>query len=244
MIFHIITLFPKIFAPFAKSSIIGRAINKELITVDLLNLRDFARDRHATVDDKPYGGGRGMVLKVDVVASAIRSIKSHPYTILLSASGRRYNQKIARDLSRKKSIALVCGHYEGVDTRVENFVDDVIGIGDFVMTGGEIAAMAIVDSVTRLIPDVIHPESLKTESFSQATNYLPRRQAGQLPTTLLEFPQYTRPENFQGLKVPKVLLAGNHQEIAKWRQKHAAERTKKWRPDLLKKAHQTLSKTV
>ena len=229
MIFHIITLFPEIFAPFSKSSIIGRAANTELITINLLNLRNFAKDRHATVDDKPFGGGRGMVLKVDVVVSAIQSIKSHPYTILLSASGRPYNQKMAYDLSRKKSLTLVCGHYEGVDARVENFVDDVISIGDFVMTGGEIAAMAIVDSVTRLIPGAIAEGSIETESFSKIGN-------------LLEYTQYTRPEEFRDLKVPKVLLSGNHKEIEDWRQKEALRRTRKFRPDLLKLSRKT-SKT-
>ena len=193
----------------------------------MVNIRDFAKDKHKTVDDKPYGGGKGMILKVDVLVNALETIKPKLFTILLSPSGKKYDQQKALFVSRKKRLAIICGHYEGTDARIEKYVDEVISIGDFVLTGGEIAAMAIVDSVARLIPGVIKKESLEFESFSLTTNY-------QLPTSLLEYPQYTRPEDFRDLKIPKILLSGNHQQISDWRQKQAFKRTKKWRPDLIK----------
>ena len=222
MVFEIITLFPEVFESVFQKSIIGRAIDKKLIKVNFISPRDFTHDRHKTVDDKPYGGGRGMVMRVDILTAALESIKPKPYSILLSPSGKKYTQKTATGLSTKSSVALICGHYEGVDARLDKFVDEVISIGDFVLTGGEIAAMALVDSVTRLIPGVISEGSTETESFSPTAS-------------LLEYPQYTRPKQFRGLKVPKVLLSGNHKEIAKWRQKEALKRTQKFRPDLLKK---------
>ena len=222
MVFGIITLFPEIFESVFQKSIIGRAIDKKIIKVNFVSPRDFTHDRHKTVDDKPYGGGRGMVMRVDILTAALESIKPKPYSILLSPSGKKYTQKTATGLSTKSSVALICGHYEGVDARLDKFVDEVISIGDFVLTGGEIAAMALVDSVTRLIPGVISEGSTETESFSPTAS-------------LLEYPQYTRPEQFRGLKVPRVLLSGNHKEIEKWRQKEALKRTQKFRPDLLKK---------
>lgn len=164
-----------------------------------------------------------MILKVDVVERALESISaSVEHTILLAPSGKKYDQKKASELSAKNSVALTCGHYEGVDARVEHFVDEVISLGDFVLTGGEIAAMAIIDSVARLVHGVIKKESLLSESFSPATS-------------LLEYPHFTRPEEFRGLKVPKVLLSGNHAKIAKWRQEQAIKRTQKLRPDLILK---------
>lgn len=222
MTITIITLFPQVFDQVFSTSIIKRAQDEKLVKINLVNPRNFAVDKHKTVDDKPYGGGRGMIMKVDIVMAALESIPGSPHTILLSASGKRYSQNYASKLAKLPNIALVCGHYEGIDARLENFVDEVISIGDYVLTGGEIAAMAIVDSVTRLIPGVIRPESLKSESFSQTTN-------------LLEFPQYTRPEIFRGLKVPQVLLSGNHKKIVVWRQKEALKRTSKFRPDLIHK---------
>ena len=161
-----------------------------------------------------------MVMKVDVLVKALESIGEKSYSILLSASGEKYTQKSARILAKKSQIALICGHYEGTDARVEKFVDKTYSIGDFVLTGGEVAAMAIVDSTTRLIPKVIHPESLESESFT-------------IEKRLLEFPQYTRPEEFRGLKVPQILLSGNHDEINKWRVTQAVKRTTKFHPDLL-----------
>ena len=205
------------------SSILKRAQKQKLININFLNIRDFASDKHKTVDDKPYGGGKGMILKVDVVVKALATIKPKPHVILLSPAGKKYNQKKALALTRKKPLAIICGHYEGIDARVEEFASEVISIGDYILTGGEIAAMAIVDSVARLIPGVIHPESLKTESFSVNGKW--KMENGKLP---LEYPQYTRPENFRGLKVPPILLSGDHQKIARWREQQIIKRTKKW----------------
>ena len=218
MNFTVISIFPQIFDGFLTSSIIGRAIAKKIIQVNFTNPRDFATDNYKSVDDKPYGGGSGMVMRADIVHSALKSIKPKPYTILLSASGKKYTQKMAQELSKKKNIALICGHYEGIDARVEEYVDEVISVGDYVTTGGEVPAMAIIDSVTRLIPGAITEGSLNTESFDE---------------NLLEAPQYTRPEEYEGKKVPQILLSGNHKEIEKWRKEEAQKRTKKFRPDLI-----------
>ena len=213
------------------SSILKRAQAKKLIKIDLVNIRDFASDKHKTVDDKPYGGGKGMILKVDVAVRALSTIKPKPHIILLSPAGKKYDQKKARALTSRKSLAIICGHYEGIDARVEKFADEVISIGDYILTGGEIAAMAIVDSVARLIPSVIHPESLISESFSLPSDTFDTFDT--LDTSLIEYPQYTRPENFRGLKVPSVLLSGNHRKITKWREQQIIKRTKKSRPILL-----------
>lgn len=202
-------------------SILKRAQDLKKLKVEIINIRNFAGDRHKTVDDKPYGGGKGMVMKVDVLAKALESIKGKPYSILLSASGEKYTQKSARILSKKSQIVLICGHYEGTDARIEKFVDKIYSIGDFILTGGEIAAMAIVDSTTRLLPKVIHPESLESESFVNKKS-------------LLEYPQYTRPDEFRGFKIPKILISGNHKKIEKWRKAQAVKRTRRFRPDLLK----------
>ena len=201
-------------------SILKRAQDLKKLKIEIVNIRDFAGDKHKTVDDKPYGGGKGMVIKVNVLVKALENIKEKPYSILLSASGERYTQTSARILAKKSQIALICGHYEGTDQRVEKFVDKTYSIGDFVLTGGEIAAMAIVDSVTRLIPGVIHGESLEFESFSGKNK-------------LLEYPQYTKPQEFRGLKVPQILLSGNHREIEKWREAQTVKRTRRFRPDFL-----------
>lgn len=227
MNFYIISLFPKFFKSPFETSILARAQKRGQLKINFIDPRSFTYDKHKTVDDKPYGGGAGMVLRVDVLVTSIESISPKPYIILLSASGKKYDQKMALDLSKKPNVALICGHYEGIDARVEKFVDDVVSIGDFVLTGGEIAAMAIVDSVTRLIPGVIHLESPKSESFSPLT-------INNKQLTSLEYPQYTRPEIFRNLKVPSLLLEGNHAQIAKWRTVEALNRTKKFRPDLLK----------
>lgn len=221
MTFYILTLFPEMFAGVFSQSIVKKGQDLKKIKIEIVNIRDFASDKHKTVDGKPYGGGRGMVMKADVCTEALESIKQKPYRILLSASGKKFTQKKAKLLAGKTSVALVCGHYEGTDARIEKFVDQTYTIGDFVLTGGEIAAMAIVDSTTRLIPNVIHKESLKFESFSNRYQ-------------LLEYPQYTRPEEFRGLKVPQILLSGNHGQIKKWRITQAIKRTRKFRPELLK----------
>lgn len=218
----IITLFPKVFDPILNTSILKRAEQKGKVTFELINLRDFGEGKHKVVDDRPFGGGAGMILKADILAKALSSILNHKsYILLMSASGKPYNQKKARQFSKLNHIIIVCGHYEGVDQRfIDKYVDEEISIGDYVLTGGEIPAMAIVDSIVRLIPGVLEkPEATVNESFTE---------------NLLEGSQYTRPEEFEGKKIPKVLLSGNHAEIAKWRKAGSLEKTKKVRPEFLK----------
>lgn len=237
MKFTIITLFPEVFEPILNSSILKRAQKKGLVQFELINLRNFGEGVHQVVDDRPYGGGAGMVLKADVLAKAVKKVigyrvqgteeKIKPVTILMSASGTPYKQSKATEFSTLDHLIIVCGHYEGVDQRfIDKYVDEEISIGDYVLTGGEIPAMAVVDSVTRLIPGVLEkPEATVDESFS--TNH-------ELQTTnLLEYPHYTRPEEFEGMKVPGVLISGNHGEVKKWRMQKSLEKTKKVRPDLL-----------
>lgn len=230
----IITLFPEVFQPILNSSILKRAQKKGLVEFELVNLRDFGEDKHKTVDDKPYGGGAGMVLRADILANALKSITKHDAAvqcsvILTSAAGKPYKQTKAHEFSKLKHLIIVCGHYEGVDQRfIDKYVDEEISIGDYVLTGGEIPAMAIVDSITRLIPGVLEkPEATQNESFS--TFHRPSS-----TFQLLEYPQYTRPEEFEGAKTPEVLLSGNHAEIKKWRSQKSLEKTKRVRPDLLK----------
>ena len=216
----IITLFPEVFHPILNSSILKRAQEKGLVNFKLINLRDFGEGKHQQVDDRPYGGGAGMVLRADILAKALHKVRSHKI-ILMSASGKPYKQTKAREFSKLKHLIIVCGHYEGIDQRfIDKYVDEEISIGDYVLTGGEVPAMVIIDSITRLIPGVLQkPEAIINESFSEG---------------LLEYPQYTRPEEFEGEKVPEVLLSGNHAEIKKWRSQKSLEKTKKIRPDLLK----------
>lgn len=231
----IITLFPEMFSPVLNNSILGRAQKKGLVEFELINLRDFGEGKHQVVDDRPYGGGAGMVLRADILAKAISKLTNNERSspkrklILTSASGKPYNQAKARELSKLNQIIIVCGHYEGVDQRfIDKYVDEEISIGDYVLTGGEIPAMVIADSVVRLIPEVLEkPEATLNESFSTYT-------LDPKPQTLLEGPQYTRPEEFEGKKVPGILLSGNHGEVEKWRNQKALEKTKKVRPDLLK----------
>ncbi len=220
MKFSIITLFPEVFEPIINSSILKRAQKKGLVEFELVNLRDFGEGRHQVVDGRPYGGGAGMVLKADILAKALGSVKKYDRVILTSASGKPYKQEMAQKLSKIKHIVIVCGHYEGIDQRfIDKYADGEISIGDYVLTGGEIPAMAIIDSVTRLIPKVLEkPEAVINESFTG---------------NLLEGPQYTRPEEIDGKKVPKVLLSGNHGEVDKWRTDESLKKTKKVRPDLL-----------
>ncbi len=225
----IITLFPEVFEPILNSSILKRAQKKGLVEFELVNLRDFGEGRHKIVDDRPYGGGVGMVLRADILAKAITFITNFDatvqnYVILTSASGRPYQQAKAQEFSQLDHLIVVCGHYEGVDQRfIDKYVDEEISIGDYVLTGGEIPAMVIADSITRLIPGVLEKEEATAEeSFSPTTS-------GQL-----EYPHYTRPEEFEGEKVPEILLSGNHGEIKKWRAQKSLEKTKKVRPDLLR----------
>ena len=221
MKFDILTLFPEMFEGI-KYSIIGKAIEKELIDINIVNIRDFSKDKHKKVDDTPYGGGAGMVLKPDVVYDAYNSIKSdNSKVIYLSPKGKTLNQEKVKELAQKNHIILLCGHYEGIDQRViDEIVDEEISIGDYVLTGGEIPAMVLIDSVSRYVDGVITKESVEEESFSNG---------------LLEYPQYTRPEIFLDKKVPEILLSGHHENIKKWREKQSLEITRSKRPDLLKK---------
>ncbi len=218
---HILTLFPQTLLPILNSSIVGRAQKEGLVEFNLVNIRDFGLSAHRTVDDRPYGGGIGMVLKPDVLASTLKSVKlssKKAKVILTSASGKTFTQGKARQLSKLKELIIICGHYEGVDERfVQTFVDEEISIGDYILTGGEIASLVIVDSITRLIKGVLEKEATQEESFS-------------LPG--LEYPHYTRPEVFEGTRVPQVLLSGNHREIKKWRLDQSLKKTLKNRPDL------------
>jgi tRNA (guanine37-N1)-methyltransferase len=219
--FDMITIFPKIFDSYFKESIIKRAQKRKLIKIKIHNLRDFTKDVHRTVDDRPYGGGPGMILKVDIIFKAIKNIlqknkritKKQRKIILLSAKGKKFDQKKAKQLSKLKQIIFICGRYEGVDERVaKHIADEEISIGDYVLTGGEVPAMVILDAVSRLIPGVIKKDSLEEESFS---------------TGLKEYPQYTRPEVFnpgkdkRNWQVPKVLLSGHHKKIKDWKEKHS-----------------------
>ena len=221
MQFDVLTLFPEMFEPI-KQSILGKAIEKEKIKLKLVNIRDFSKDKHKKVDDTPYGGGAGMVMKPDVVYDAYKSVyEENAKVIYLSPQGKTLKQKKVEELSKEKHLILLCGHYEGIDQRViDKIVDEEISIGDYVLTGGEIPAMVLIDTVSRYIDGVLNQESIKEESFSQG---------------LLEYPQYTRPEVFEGEKVPEILLSGHHENIEKWRQEQALKITKQKRPDLLKK---------
>ncbi len=213
----ILTLFPKMFSgPFAES-IVKRAQDKGLTEINIHDLRKWGLDDRRTVDDRPYGGGPGMILRVDVIDTALKNLKTKEHknskTILLDAGGKRFTQQKAVQLSKLEHIILIAGHYEGVDHRVhEHLMDEVISIGDYVLTGGEIPVMVIIDSVVRLIPGVIKLESITEESFSQW-----KMENGKWKINT-EYPQYTRPENYKGWKVPEVLLSGNHKKIKNWRQ--------------------------
>ena len=221
MKFDILTLFPEMFEA-VKQSVIGKAIEKQLIQINLINIRDFSKDKHKKVDDTPYGGGAGMVMMPDVVYDAYSSIqnKENAKVIYLSPKGKVLNQEKVLELSKQEHLILLCGHYEGIDQRVINeIVDEEISIGDYVLTGGEIPAMVLVDSVSRYIQRVLKQEATQEESFTN---------------NLLEYPQYTRPEEFHGQKVPEVLLSGHHENIRKWREQKSLEITKQKRPDLLK----------
>ena len=227
--FHVLTLFPEMIEQAVSHSLLGKAIERGIVRVVTWNIRDFATDRHRTVDDVPYGGGAGMVMKVDVVARCLRAVResceADARAYLLSASGKLFDQELASQLAREREIILVCGHYEGVDERVaEHYVDDELSVGDYVLSGGEVAALVVIDAVSRLVPKVIgNEESTNEESFSYMGG-------------ILEYPQYTRPRVFEGHEVPKVLLSGNHAAIAEYRKRAALEKTLRNRPDLLARA--------
>lgn len=221
MKFSILTLFPEMFESL-NCSIIGKAKEKKLIDIELINIRDFSKDKHKKVDDTPYGGGAGMVMRPDVVYDAYKCAKTdNAKVIYLSPQGKKLNQNKVKELSNEEHLILLCGHYEGIDQRViDEIVDEEISIGDYVLTGGELPAMVLIDSVSRYIEGVINNESTKEESFSDG---------------LLEYPQYTRPEVFLDKNVPEILKSGHHENIEKWRKNMSLEITKKKRPDLLKK---------
>ena len=219
MKFDVLTLFPEMFEPI-KQSIIGKASEKNLIDIQLINIRDFSKDKHKKVDDTPYGGGAGMVMQADVIYDAYASIKDkNAKVIYMSPQGKLLNQKKVEELSKQEHLILLCGHYEGVDQRIiDTIVDEEISIGDYVLTGGEIPAMVLIDSVSRYVDGVLSEGSTSEESFSQG---------------ILEYPQYTRPETFQDRKVPEILLSGHHENINKWRRYQALKNTYLKRPDLL-----------
>ena len=225
MKFDILTLFPQMFAP-VKQSIIGKAVEKDLLEINLINIRDFSKDKHKKVDDTVYGGGAGMLLRPDVVYDAFESVKDeNAKVIYLTPKGKVLSQKKVEELSKEKHLILLCGHYEGIDQRVLDIIKpEEISIGDYVLTGGEIPAMVLIDSVSRYVGGVITDESTSEESFSEG---------------LLEYPQYTRPEEFLGVKVPDVLKSGHHENIRKWRRKEALRETFLKRPELLEKLELT-----
>lgn len=217
----ILSLFPNAFSSYLNEALIAKAIKKGIIDVNIYNLRDWAPDRRRMADDRPYGGGAGMVMKIEPIVSALRQLKKKKsYTIMLSPRGNKLNQKKAKALAKMNHLILICGHYEGVDQRViDYYVDEELSVGDYILSGGESAAIIVVDTLTRLVPGFMgNGGSLEKESFEG---------------NLLEFPQYTRPEEFDGHKVPKVLLEGNHKDIGNWRKAKSLEITKRRRPDLL-----------
>ena len=220
MKFSVLTLFPEMFTPL-KESIIGKAVEDKKIELNLINIRDFSKDKHKKVDDTPYGGGAGMVMKADVVYDAYQSVREEgAKVIFLSPQGKTLNQDKVKKLAKEKHLILLCGHYEGIDQRViDEIADEEISIGDYVLTGGELPAMVLIDSVSRYVDGVLSEESIKEESFTN---------------NLLEYPQYTRPEIFHGIKVPEVLLSGHHENIKKWREEQSLKNTLQKRPNLLK----------
>ncbi|HIQ65536.1 MAG TPA: tRNA (guanosine(37)-N1)-methyltransferase TrmD [Candidatus Coproplasma stercoravium] len=217
----VLTLFPEMFAPL-KESIIGRAVNGGKLNIKVVNIRDYAENKHFKCDDYPFGGGAGMVMMPQPIGSAIEAVdpEHRAHRIFMSPRGRTFSQKIAVEFAQKENLLLLCGHYEGVDQRViDMYIDEELSIGDYVLTGGELPAMVVCDCVARYVDGVISGESLKDESFS----------AG-----LLEYPQYTRPAVYKGVPVPEVLLSGNHEKVDEWRREKSFELTRKNRPDLLK----------
>ncbi len=227
MNFHILTLFPDMVMDGLNTSIIGRAAAKGLLSIEAVNIRDYAFNKHHTVDDYPYGGGAGMLMQAEPVYLAYEAVrakmKAKPRVVYLSPQGKTFSQKMAEEFAEEEELVLLCGHYEGIDERVlEEIVTDYVSIGDYVLTGGELPAMVMVDTISRLVPGVLHNDvSAEFESFQD---------------DLLEYPQYTRPETWHEKKVPEILLSGHHANIEKWRREQSVIRTAKYRPDLLEKA--------
>lgn len=217
----ILTLFPEFFTSFFNTSIIKRAISKELIEFEIINIRDYTVDKHKRVDNPPYGGGAGLIMMCQPVIDALKSTDyTNSKIILTSPKGNTFNQKKAIELSKEKHLTFICGHYEGLDARIEDYVDESISVGDFVLTGGEVAILSIIDATIRLIPDVITSHSIDEESFND---------------NLLEYPQYSFPYEYDNKKVPDILFSGNHEAIKKWQRKQSLSLTKKCRPDLFNK---------
>ena len=235
MNYHVLTLFPEMIENGMNTSITGRAIAKGLLTLEAINIRDFAFNKHQKVDDYPYGGGAGMLMQAEPVYQTYLAIQEkaalpegkRPRVIYLSPQGKPFNQKMAEDFAKEDELVLLCGHYEGIDERVlEEIVTDYVSAGDYVLTGGELPAMMIVDAVSRLIPGVLHNDvSAEFESFQD---------------NLLEYPQYSRPEIWHDRQVPPILLSGHHANVEKWRREQSVIRTAKWRPDLLEDAELTM----
>lgn len=230
MNYHVLTLFPEMIENGMNTSITGRAITKGLLSLEAINIRDFAFNKHQKVDDYPYGGGAGMLMQAEPVYLSYESIAERigrkPRVIFLTPQGKTFNQDMAKEFALEEDLVFLCGHYEGIDERVlEEIVTDYVSIGDYVLTGGELPAMVMMDSISRMLPGVLNnQESGETESFSG---------------NLLEYPQYSRPEEWHGKKVPEVLLSGHHANVDKWRREQSIIRTAKWRPDLLPKADLT-----
>jgi len=219
---YVLTLFPEMFTGILENSIIKRAISKEIVSIKLINIRDFTLDKNKRVDSAPIGGGAGLIQKCQPIIDALKSIKSNnKKTILMSPRGKTYTQEIAHQYANmKEDLVIVCGHYEGVDERINSYMDDLVSIGDYILTGGEIPSMSIIDSVTRLLDGAIANDSIEEESFEDG---------------LLEYPQYTEPYEFEEKKVPDILYSGNHNAIKKWRRKQSLYLTRKYRPDLFNK---------
>jgi tRNA (guanine37-N1)-methyltransferase len=252
MRFDIITIFPEFFSGFFAHGVVKRAIANQLIDIEVHDLRNFTRDRHRTVDDRPFGGGEGMVLKPEPLIEAIESLgitsksdrnPSRESVILLSAQGAKFTQNVARDLSRLERVVMICGRYEGVDERVNQLAcDRELSIGDYVLSGGELGAAVIVDATMRLLPGVLGNEASSAyESFGQSDEHIAEESKGPPRSThgaggLLDYPHYTRPPDFRGLAVPEVLAGGNHDQIRRWRRERALEKTLRNRPDLLERA--------
>ena len=230
MRFHILTLFPEMVMQGLNTSIIGRGMERGLLSIEAIDIRDFAENKHNRVDDYPYGGGAGMVMQAGPVVKACRSVEERigrkPRVIYMTPQGRVFTQAIAEELSKEEDLIFLCGHYEGIDERaLDAVVTDHMSIGDYVLTGGELPAMVMIDSISRLVPGVLHNEDSTSSESHQ--NFL------------LEYPQYTRPEIFEGVPVPSVLLSGHHANIEKWRREQSLKRTWERRPDLLEKAELT-----
>lgn len=218
----VLTLFPELFEPYITTSIIKKATLQSYVSIECINIRDFTLDKHQRVDDTPFGGGAGLVMKAQPIMDALDHVRTpDSHVIYLTPVASTYTQVKAKELSTHQHLILLCGHYEGVDERVLSMVDDVISIGDYILTGGEVAAMVVMDSIIRLIPGVISSESIISESFEEH---------------LLEYPQYTRPEEVRGMKVPAILLSGHHANIEQYRKEQSLLKTMKYRPDLLLKA--------